>query len=137
MNQESTSLSQLAFKKFKRNKLGFSSFIFIILCGFLAIFCYVLSPDKSSNANQMHLEIHSKPPGFSTLMLAIPSNQKETQSWFNFLLFGKKNQSIEIPIIDYKIEDNNLVVTKYTDGLEKKSSLSQFKKKPTQFIKQK
>jgi len=30
----------------------------------MAIFAYQIAPDSTSNANQMHLSIHSKPPGF-------------------------------------------------------------------------
>ena len=62
---KTNSLSQLAFRKFKKNKTGVVSFLFIFLCGCIAIFCYALAPDNSSTANQMHLEIHSKAPGFS------------------------------------------------------------------------
>jgi peptide/nickel transport system permease protein len=39
-------------------------------------FAYVLAPDKSENANQMHLSIHSKPPGFQVDMLSIHTRQE-------------------------------------------------------------
>lgn len=73
MRQNSNSLSKLALQKFKKNSIGVFSFWYIILCGFIAIFAYVFAPDNSSNANQMHLEIHSKKPGFEVLMLTIPT----------------------------------------------------------------
>ena len=72
----SNSLWQLAIQKFKRNKTGLMSFWFIILCGFIAVFCYILAPDNSNSANQMHLEIHSKSPGFSVQILSIPPEKK-------------------------------------------------------------
>ena len=46
----------------------------------------------------MHLEIHSKKPGFTVEMLSIPSEETVQQSWFNKFLFGKKNTATEIPI---------------------------------------
>ncbi len=67
------SLTQLALKKFKKNRSGLFSFWFIVICGIVAVFAYAFAPDDSSNANQMHLEIHSKKPGFTVQMLTIPS----------------------------------------------------------------
>jgi len=137
MNQQSTSLSQLAFKKFKQNKIGLVSLFFIFFCGFIAVFCYVLTPDNSNNANQMHLEIHSKPPGFSVLMLTIPSAVDNNQSWFDFLLNGKKNLSSEIPINSYSIKENYLEIIKYADDLPQEFQLSLFENQPEKYIEQK
>ncbi len=133
----SNSLWQLAIKKFKRNKTGLVSFWFIILCGFVAIFCYILAPDNSNSANQMHLEIHSKKPGFSVQILTIPSEEKTPQSWFNKFLYGKKNTDTEIPIQSYKVIDNNVQVINYSDGLTKEYPLSKFNDEPKKFITQK
>ena len=98
MNYKHNSLTSLALQKFKKNLTGVFSLIFVILCGFVAIFAYLIAPDNSSNANQMNLEIHSKKPGFEVLMLSIPSNNKVNQSYFSKIVSGDKNQSIEIPI---------------------------------------
>ena len=85
MSNQSKSLSQLAIQKFKQNRLGLYSFWFVIFCGFIAVFGYLIAPDNSQNANQMHVEIHSKKPGFSVYMLTIPSKEKRTQSFINRL----------------------------------------------------
>ena len=68
MKTTNNSLTTLALQKFKKNTTGVLSFWFIVVCGFIAIFAYVLAPDNSNNANQMHLEIHSKKPGFEVLI---------------------------------------------------------------------
>ena len=91
------------------------SFYFIIVCGLVAIFAYALAPDNSSNANQMHLEIHSKKPGFKVLMLTIPSETKEHQSWFNKILYGNKNQATEIPISKFNITKDQLIIKTYVE----------------------
>ncbi len=109
------SLTALALHKFKKNTTGVLSFWFIILCGFIAVFAYTLVPDNSRNANQMHLEIHSKKPGFEVLMLTIPSKSTLNQSFFNKLFFGKINPDIKIPISNYSISKNNLIVSPYTE----------------------
>ncbi len=137
MSQKSVSLSQLAFQKFKRNTLGMFSLSFILLCGFVAIFCYVLAPDNSNYANQMHLEIHSKSPGFSVQMLSIPTKTTQTQSWLHFLINGKQETSLEIPIKAYRINENILTITQYSDGLQKSYPLTLFKNNPQEYIQEK
>ncbi len=137
MLQQSKSLSQLAFQKFKQNKVGMISLCFIFLCGFVALFCYPLAPDNSNFANQMHLEIHSKPPGFKVNMLTIPSATKKETSLLDFLIHGNKNTETEIPMISYKINGENLEIIKYADGLLKKYPLSAIHNKPETYIKQK
>ena len=74
MMNQSKSLSKVALQKFKQNKIGLFSFWFVVFCGFIAVFGYLVAPDNSQNANQMHIEIHSKIPGFSVEMLTIVNN---------------------------------------------------------------
>jgi peptide/nickel transport system permease protein len=124
LRQNSNSLSKLALQKFKKNSIGVFSFWYIILCGFTAIFAYVFAPDNSSNANQMHLEIHSKKPGFEVLMLTIPTQQIVNQSFLNKMFFGRKNQQSEIPISNYRIENNELIVWSYADSIPKNYQIS-------------
>lgn len=119
MSQNSSSLSQLALQKFKKNFWGVFSLIYIGLVGIISVFAYVFAPDSSQNANQMHVSIHSKSPGFSVDMLTIPSEVENDQNWFDIIFFGKKNTSTEIPISKYKLEGNQLTYTEYvSDGLQ-------------------
>ena len=119
MNQKSNSLTALALQKFKKSFWGVFSFWFIVLVGLVSIFAYVIAPDDSQYANQMHLSIHSKQPGFKVMMLSIPSEIKSEQGLANKMFFGEKNSNTEIPISDYKLEGNQLTYTEYTsDGLE-------------------
>jgi len=119
MRHKSNSLKQLALQKFKNNFWGVFSFYFIILVGFISVFAYVFSPDDSRYANQMHLAIHSERPGFTVMMLTIPSEFVGGQSGFDKLFFGKKNTETEIPISAFKIKDTVLMYKEYaSDGLE-------------------
>ncbi|MFD1293433.1 ABC transporter permease [Lutibacter holmesii] len=116
MKTTHNSLTALALQKFKKNTSGVLSFWFIALCGLVAVFAYLLAPDNSSNANQMHLEIHSKKPGFEVLMLTIPTKTYKTQSTINKLLFGSNKQQTEIPILGYSISKNELSIQTYTEN---------------------
>lgn len=129
--KKATSLSQVAFRKFKKNLWGMVSFIFLICCILVAIFAYAIAPDDNENANQMHLSIHSKSPGFKVQLLTVPialKNQPGITSFF----FGNKNADTEIPISAYKVTEDGLLVTEYagegTEGLEKLYPLNLFPK---------
>ena len=134
MSDKPKSLSKLALEKFKQNKIALLSFWYVVFCGFIAVFGYLLAPDNSQNANQMHLEIHSKEPGFSTTILTIPSKENVKQSFFSSLFFGKKNTDSEIPISSYSVKDKQLEYTSYGDGLLKSINLSSIDNNPNKYI---
>ena len=90
---------KIAIKNLFKDYWGSISLVYILIITLISIFAYWISPDSSPNANQMNLNIHSKPPGFSTFKLKIPKNLKIDQ------LPILNN---EIFIEDYKIENNKL-----------------------------
>ncbi|WP_298535984.1 ABC transporter permease [uncultured Algibacter sp.] len=119
MSHKSNSLKQLALQKFKKNFWGVFSFCFIIFVGIISVFSYVFAPDNSQYANQMHLAIHSKKPGFKVTILTIPSQLKESQSFFDKVFFGEKKADTEVPISGYAINNGQLSYKEYaSDGLE-------------------
>ena len=54
----------LAWKRFRSNKLGMVSCGFVLLWALMALFAYLIIPDKTPNANRQILEISTKKPGF-------------------------------------------------------------------------
>jgi len=129
-SQKSTSTLQ----KFTHNFWSVLSIIIIMVFGIMAILAYALAPDSSQNANQMHLSIHSKPPGFTTKLLKIPNTQTQStqQSLWEQLISGTIDTSSEIPFSELKIIDNHLWIYPYTSnqeqkGIPKKVSLIPFK----------
>lgn len=116
MSNRTTSLTKLALQKFKNNFWGVFSFCFLVVCALAAIFAYALAPDDSKNANQMHLSIHSKPPGFEVSVLTVPSTSLRTQNPFEKFFFGKENIDTAIPIQSFKITENAILVEEYVDG---------------------
>jgi len=94
-------------KKFfdlKKNFLGIISFCFILFIFFISLFAYVIAPDNTKNANSMNLSIHSKKPGFETLIVNLKGNEKQKVS-FESIFFGYTGQTNQIPIIKYEIKD--------------------------------
>ena len=119
------------FFNINKNLSGIISLIFIILVGFIALFGYVLAPDNSKNANQMHLSIHSKSPGFEVDMFVIP-NKVENQSLIDKFLNGNKNPDKEIPVIDWIMDNDTLYYREYDQFETKKISVSLFDQSPIQ-----
>ncbi|MBT8265935.1 MAG: ABC transporter permease [Bacteroidia bacterium] len=122
MTKTKNSLSGLALQNFKKSFWGVFSFWFIVLVGFISVFAYVIAPDNSQYANQMHLSIHSKAPGFEVQMLTLPlsTGVQPPQNWLDRVFFGKKNLETEIPISSFQVSDdgNQLVYVEYaSDGL--------------------
>ena len=91
--------------------------------GLIAVFAYVLAPDNSSNANQMHLEIHSKKPGFETLILTIPLKDSPKQSFISRLISGENQGSKEIAITSYTVNEDEIFYYPY--GTEESKELVQ------------
>lgn len=119
MSKNTNSLTQLALQKFKKNFWGVLSFWFIILVGLVAIFAYVFAPDNSQYANQMHVSIHSKSPGFKVEILSLPSQIKSDQNSFNKMFFGKINTVTEVPLQEYNINNQTINYIEYaSDGLK-------------------
>ena len=142
MSENNSSLTQLALQKFKKNFWGVFSFWFIVAVGVLSVLAYVVAPDNSQNANQMHLSIHSKPPGFKVSILDLPSESNLEQHILSRVFMGDKNAGTEIPISEYKISDDYLQYTEYaSDGLvgeTKQIPLNRFPDKEVQgFINEK
>ena len=135
MKRNTNSLAAIAFQKYLKNKIGMCSFGYILICGFVAIFCYLIAPDDSCNANQMHLEIHSKPPGFSTTLLEIPNPKKST--FFERFLFGEEHPPTELLIHDFKIDSTYLNVTLFDQITIKKIPLDTFNSDTEDFVKEK
>ncbi|AWA29602.1 peptide transporter [Flavobacterium magnum] len=108
------SLTSIALRKFRKNFWGVFSFAFIVLVMLLAIFAYVLAPDNSQNANQMHLSIHSRKPGFSVTMLSIPSGEK-AESAISGYVSGFPSMANEIPIRRYELKNNEIVYEEYNE----------------------
>lgn len=132
MSKVSQSLTSLALQKFKKNFWGVFSFGFIVILLLISLLAYVLAPDSSENANQMHLSIHSKSPGFEVKMLSIPIDtipqKKKLMGYFT----GHSNSVTEIPIKSFSIKKDSIEYVEYSDdaslNLVKQVSLNNFPK---------
>ncbi len=104
----------LAWKRFRSNVLGMISCGFVILWALMALFAYLIIPDKTPNANRQILEISTKKPGFEVDMLMIPKeNPNPKTPFFQFLLNGRPDDCIYLPFDSLHVTRNQTTVYLY------------------------
>lgn len=101
----------IVYKKFLKDLWAVFSILYIIGLFFVAVFAYQIAPDSTSNANQMHLSIHSKPPGFKVEMLLLQAENISSSS--KSFLSGEVNGNTEIPIQDYRLQTDGVEIQPY------------------------
>ena len=94
----------LAWKRFRSNKLGMVSCGFVLIWALLALFAYLVIPDKTPNANRQILEISTKKPGFEVDMLMVPKETPPAKTPFFQLLFsGRPDDCIYLPFDSFPV----------------------------------
>ena len=114
MDETNQSLTGLALQKFKKNFWGVLSLGLIVVLSLIAIFAYVLAPDKTRNANWGDLSIHSKPPGFTVTMLSLPAREVNEPKFSDYF-FGREVPPPKFPILRYQVKGDSLTYYEYTD----------------------
>ena len=113
--QSSGSLSSLALRRFKRNKLAMGALLFICLTALTALLGYLITPDSSPYANRQSLELATKKPGFEVLILKHKMNKAyKPVGLTHQMLFGKPIEYEEIPIYSRKFKGDKVEVELYT-----------------------
>ncbi len=101
-----------AIQRFKKQSLGVASLLLIVFLCIISLFAYVIAPDDSENANQMHLSIHSKEPGFKATILQLPVGTPEKTDFWSYFT-GKKNNLNEIPLGSYQFKNQQLIYSEF------------------------
>jgi peptide/nickel transport system permease protein len=105
------SLSSIALASLLRNKTVIFSIVAIAIAILISILGYLITPDKTPFANDQHIEIAAKKPGFSTLMLKIRNNEPEIhQSFITTLLYGKRSNYETVAIGRYAFSNDSITI---------------------------
>lgn len=87
------------FKKLLKNKLAMFGGILILLTIIIAFLGYLIMPDNSPNANEMHLEISTLPPGSVVKFAKVENGKsKNENSVISIWLNGKESKFDYIPM---------------------------------------
>ena len=113
------------YKKLFKDPWALLSSLYILVLILVAVFAYQIAPDNSANANQMHLSIHSKSPGFKTKIILINNSEitKKKESFFFFEDGYVKIQPYGYPKNYFEDVDKKLVTARNfeSDHLKEKS----------------
>ena len=102
-------------KKLIKNKTALVGLFIIFFAIFICLFGYVIAPDASVDADLQTVEIQSKPLGYKQQFLKIPINKNADQSFLSALFFGKEIKDKYLPIKNFSIKGNDIVVNKHVD----------------------
>ncbi|MBR1769472.1 MAG: ABC transporter permease [Bacteroidales bacterium] len=99
---------RIVLQRLLRNPVAIVSSAVIVFFILVAILGYWLSPDKTPFANEQHLEIAVKKPGFKVDMLQISDREAVKQNIFKTMLFGKVSSTTNIPIYSHRNTEKGL-----------------------------
>lgn len=99
-------------KKIAQNKLGLAGFVFIAILLVFSLLGYLITPDSSPKANDIHLEIALQKPGFKSQFLKQDCNANTSTLWFKKLLYGEELACNYIPVADIRFPDSFARFTK-------------------------
>ncbi len=105
-----------AWRRFLRNPLSLSGMIIILIAVLAAILGYLIIPDKSPDANEQHIEIAARKPGFRVQMLKVCKNEDVAKvGLLKRMLFGEKNRFSFIPFNEVSLIKDSVVVIDFNE----------------------
>ena len=117
--------SSKVWRKFKRNKLAVMGLFFIVFMVVIGILGYLITPDQTPYANNMHLQISNKKPGRSFEFLIVSRNENIKQvGVFEKMVFGQEANFKSIPITSYREDGNRVWVREYLGDDEQSEETS-------------
>ncbi|HNY02081.1 MAG TPA: ABC transporter permease [Bacteroidales bacterium] len=104
----------IAWRRFLNDKLGLVSVITIAAAVLIACLGYLITPDSTPYANNQHLELGLKKPGFSVLMLPLKRASGGTHSSLLRTMFiGKANEMEEVPVRSWRQGKNGIFFVEF------------------------
>ncbi|HNW54785.1 MAG TPA: hypothetical protein PKN21_10975, partial [Bacteroidales bacterium] len=124
----SGSLSKLAWIRFCRNRLAFSSFAFIVFVTIIAIAGYWVTPDKTPMVNEQNLLLATLKPGAAVQVLKVYKNQDIPRRNIIYqLLYGQENRYQDYAFRNMRFSADTVIITEFSkdaSGLELKFHLA-------------
>lgn len=113
--RSSGSLSLLAWRRFRKNRIAFGSLLFICLTFIIALTGYIFTPDHTPMVNDQNLVLSMKKPGFSVPVVQVRKNEPEEKRnllkrWF----LGYRNAYNVIPYSSFHYEGNRMIINEYS-----------------------
>lgn len=110
-SEKNKSPGQLAWHRFKKNRLAVFGSIILISAVLIAVLGGLIRPDSTKNANEQQLSIAKKGLNFSVLTLRVRKNAEvENVPFFEELFFGGQENAYRLfPIHSYRFKGDSIV----------------------------
>jgi peptide/nickel transport system permease protein len=95
---KSESPAAVTWKRFKKVHTAVAGLVFITIAVLISLFCYVIMPDNTPNANQMDLSISTMKPGFKCRNLLITNPAASATPFFKGVFQGEPARYISIAV---------------------------------------
>ncbi|HEV3327050.1 MAG TPA: ABC transporter permease [Puia sp.] len=111
-------------RRLVRNKGALFGLTVIGAAVLIALTAYFIAPDGSPDANRIIVEIGGRRPGFRQLFLLLKKDRQPAPvGFFSQLLYGREDEYEYIPINNYTVEKDSLVIQKFVDeGVEERQA---------------
>ena len=113
-----------ALHKLLKNKLAVFGGVLIVITILIAVLGYLIMPDQSPNANEMHLEISTLPPGTEISFQKIDNGKSlENHNLFYKWMNGQESNFDYIPLLDdsskAKVAESEIIKRTYWLGTDR------------------
>lgn len=125
---ESKSLSNLTWKRFKRNRLSMASLVVIAVFSMMALLGYLITPDQTPCCNQQYLELAAQKPFSSAQFICIDNPSVEKVSWIERMLYGQPLTYTAIPIYSHQDLGDHYEVETFTGSTPNDGEILCFQK---------
>lgn len=114
VDNNNSSPSKKVWKRFRKDKFAFSGLIFILMLILMAILGYLITPDQSPQANEMHLQLSNKKPGRTFHFLIISRNGHIKQvGLFEKMLYGQELNFKSVPVTAVRRSGDHIYAREY------------------------
>ncbi|QCK16205.1 ABC transporter permease [Mangrovivirga cuniculi] len=108
-----------AYLNLKSNGLAMFGVVIIIVAVLITVLGYLIIPDNTPQTNQGSPQIKKQLPFFTVDILHIHKNHKVDEAGFLEALYqGQESEYRIVPLQDYRIEGDEIVVTPYGDSMQ-------------------
>lgn len=118
---------RIAVRKLFNDWLAVAAILFIGLCAVLATLGYLIIPDSTPYANQQHLEIATRKPGFKvTMVLFRKTDDINNKGLLGRMFLGQDEIFREIPVNSWRFEGSKIIIDEFNDLDKYESILTEY-----------
>ncbi len=110
-----SSPTQLAWRRFRKNKLALGGVVFILFIALISLLGPFVRPDSSLGTNDQNLTISKQKPGFKVDVLRVVKNTDyEFSFWKAIRDYGWESNYQEYPIESYQLKGENIAIIEFS-----------------------